>query len=1189
MMKKRRFVLIALLLLLASFFQSFAHAADPNLYACWKFDESSGSTAHDSAGSHDGAVYGSTWTSDSKFGNALSFNDNDHVFIANIGIINNWTVCFWAKSNDNTGAVYFPIGFFDPISGVAMGGTSSIVTQHIALCVGNNSLKSSTVIEPGTWYHVAVTKNATTYSLYVNGVCEVTGALSDIDLTNFMVGFRPDGQGFFEGNIDDVGVWNCALAAGDIDDPSPGTINHARLYGISESGYGIAMNPSPSHMQINVKVNTALSWTAGERAADVNGHKLYFGNNFNDVNAGTADYIMLTEPNYSPADLYYGTDYYWRVDEVNGPGTWRGIVWKFTTTDSNCIGDIDGNGKLDYKDIFILCSHWLGAPEESEPNSDLNLDGKIDFADFSMMAEYWDKNVWVVYPGYEAAVGYPVCAYDGNLICEGYLGTGIQLFNGISYSYGTKPNYVNIQQAWPLTRSFNAGVLLQTAHNSTAVLEYAASPDSGNFTVVTLPNCTYNYVTQLQRSAVDCGEINDIDIGNIAQWKFDETGDTSGLDSVIDSSGNNNHLTPGAPVVSIDGARPATMNSAIDFDGSNQYMSVSGAGLEPAGDFTVCFWMNLNDVSQGSQTIIVQGTSGGRCIEAQGSKLRVFLDQDGAADACVLSDDGYLSAEEWDFYSIVYTASTDSISIYKNGTKSSISNITKGNGALVNYNSNDFYIGGSPDGNLMNGQLDNVIVFNRALTGNQIKILYSGRPDGSGTGTQDLNRLRRVVFFFNYGADAQSNAWFSRDDCLTWTRMWTANARSISHFHGGIFEPSAGDKGRLYVFTGDSDVNSSILTCDDINDLITNRETWYNRWALGAGQRTDWTPDSNYVLGWNDQKWRTVDIVSDGKYGYWVPDTSAAVDIALYKVTHSNKMVTKIAAHPEVKGAGWIGLCTNAGDVTFLTIPAPLSDNTFDSGTDEFVHLYKIKNDSVRELNKWRFSAYNPFVYPVIAPGRQSFTPIWLSELNDIIYIYGRNMEAFDISSLGSYNYPFLAKAGSINRIYTDFTISPITNPVVNGTFDDNFNSWITAGSWSIDSEVTEGGHAYSAKCEVADGFPYLKQNILVDYLPVNSFVTVRVKIRVASGANSGFTPAIVLGLDDNGTEPVYIQLANSASPTALADDNWHEFWTSAFLRHGIKYITVVLYTNSSEGATGTVYFSDVRIESGRAFGYQHF
>jgi hypothetical protein len=314
-------------------------AYDPNVVSHWRLDEGSGTTAYDSLGDHNGTIYGATWTPDGQFGNALSFDGSDYVDIGSLGVTGDWTVCFWAKSSDNTGSVYYPIGLGNPLKGIVMGGTNAVVTQHICLYDGSNILKSLTVVEAGTWYHIAVTKHAATYSIYVDGICEKTGGLGDIDLTNFKIGVRPDSFGYFKGAIDDVGVWDKALVAGDIYDPEPGTINYVRLNGVSGAADGTAYNPNPFNMQRDVVLNAGLSWRAGEYAADVNGHRLYFSTSFNDVNNGTMDYVVLTEPNYTPGVLSYGTAYYWRVDEVNDPCVWQGRVWKFITG----FGIIDAN------------------------------------------------------------------------------------------------------------------------------------------------------------------------------------------------------------------------------------------------------------------------------------------------------------------------------------------------------------------------------------------------------------------------------------------------------------------------------------------------------------------------------------------------------------------------------------------------------------------------------------------------------------------------------------------------------------------------------------------------------------------------------------------------------------------------------------------------------------------------------
>jgi hypothetical protein len=102
----------------------------------------------------------------------------------------------------------------------------------------------------------------------------------------------------------------------------------------------LASNPTPANGAVNVVLNPLLIWTPGISAAF---HDVYFGTSFEDVNTA-ADPNTLPgrgrqEPNsYSLASvLELGTEYYWRIDEVNGSEIWKGRVWSFTTTVANIV------------------------------------------------------------------------------------------------------------------------------------------------------------------------------------------------------------------------------------------------------------------------------------------------------------------------------------------------------------------------------------------------------------------------------------------------------------------------------------------------------------------------------------------------------------------------------------------------------------------------------------------------------------------------------------------------------------------------------------------------------------------------------------------------------------------------------------------------------------------------------------
>jgi len=101
-----------------------------------------------------------------------------------------------------------------------------------------------------------------------------------------------------------------------------------------EWSLGNAQRPNPVNGEIDVSRDVVLSWRPGVYAAPINGHKLYFSENFNDVNDGIGAITQSADSYAPPQRLDFGTTYYWRVDEVNAPPDYtvrQGNVWSFTT------------------------------------------------------------------------------------------------------------------------------------------------------------------------------------------------------------------------------------------------------------------------------------------------------------------------------------------------------------------------------------------------------------------------------------------------------------------------------------------------------------------------------------------------------------------------------------------------------------------------------------------------------------------------------------------------------------------------------------------------------------------------------------------------------------------------------------------------------------------------------------------
>jgi len=106
-----------------------------------------------------------------------------------------------------------------------------------------------------------------------------------------------------------------------------------------------AYNPSPVNGVLFADANfldpaVFLSWY---QAAEATSYHVYFGDNLQNVEAGTGgtDQGTVTDPNYDlPNMLELNKTYYWRVDSFDGTTTNRGAVWSFKTSGAD-LGTIE--------------------------------------------------------------------------------------------------------------------------------------------------------------------------------------------------------------------------------------------------------------------------------------------------------------------------------------------------------------------------------------------------------------------------------------------------------------------------------------------------------------------------------------------------------------------------------------------------------------------------------------------------------------------------------------------------------------------------------------------------------------------------------------------------------------------------------------------------------------------------------
>ncbi|MBC8472543.1 MAG: CBM9 family sugar-binding protein [Planctomycetes bacterium] len=99
-----------------------------------------------------------------------------------------------------------------------------------------------------------------------------------------------------------------------------------------------AGGPKPANGSIYPDTWANISWMPGPTAIS---HDVYFGDNFEDVNAGaestfqdnlTTTFMVVGFPGFAiPDGLDPGATYYWRIDAINAEGTiYEGVVWNFS-------------------------------------------------------------------------------------------------------------------------------------------------------------------------------------------------------------------------------------------------------------------------------------------------------------------------------------------------------------------------------------------------------------------------------------------------------------------------------------------------------------------------------------------------------------------------------------------------------------------------------------------------------------------------------------------------------------------------------------------------------------------------------------------------------------------------------------------------------------------------------------------
>lgn len=201
-------------------------------------------------------------------------------------------------------------------------------------------------------------------------------------------------------------------------------------------------------------------------------------------------------------------------------------------------------------------------------------------------------------------------------------------------------------------------------------------------------------------------------------WKFDEsTGSTA-----ADSSGGGNT----GSLVNF-GASPwdnqGVAGRSLAFDGSNDYVQIASGPNISGGSFTISAWVKLAATGM-EQTILSHGSAGAT------SQLVFGFDSGNHLMAgfggSILAGSGTFSAGKWYNVAVSYDSATNTRILYVDGTeiaRDTTANDFEGSGNLVF--GKDIFSGAD----YLNGQIDDIRIYNQTLTPKQMEYIASLETD----------------------------------------------------------------------------------------------------------------------------------------------------------------------------------------------------------------------------------------------------------------------------------------------------------------------------------------------------------------------------------------------------------------------------------------------------------------------------
>jgi hypothetical protein len=215
---------------------------------------------------------------------------------------------------------------------------------------------------------------------------------------------------------------------------------------------------------------------------------------------------------------------------------------------------------------------------------------------------------------------------------------------------------------------------------------------------------------------------DDITGGLIGHWSFDDGADPTNDDS---GSGHDGDLI-GEPTFTTTVPAAIGGGTALVFDDIDDYVEVQGDENDfDLEQLTVAFWIKSPGFTDGYEGLVTKGDDAWRIHEGDGSGYVEFHVDDAGGGGTTLRSTQWITDDVWHHFAATYDGTT--MVIYIDG----VLDISAPASVTIPDNDSPVTIGtnGHHTGRVFNGLMDEVRIYDRALTAGEVAQLYTNAPD----------------------------------------------------------------------------------------------------------------------------------------------------------------------------------------------------------------------------------------------------------------------------------------------------------------------------------------------------------------------------------------------------------------------------------------------------------------------------